>query len=50
MGSKTARFNLEERELINSRGFNTSELKEMRKLVNENVEFFKNKWNEYFNN
>jgi hypothetical protein len=48
--NKTAKFTLEEIELVKSRGFNASELKEMRKLVDENVELFKNKWNEYFNN
>jgi hypothetical protein len=48
--NKTAKFTLEEIELVKSRGFNASELKEMRKLVDENVELFKYKWNEYFNN
>jgi hypothetical protein len=48
--NKTAKFTLEETELVKSRGFNASELKEMRKLVDENVELFKYKWNEYFNN
>jgi hypothetical protein len=48
--NKTAKFNLEQIELVKSRGFNATELKEMRKLVNENVELFKNKWDEYFNN
>ena len=48
--SKTAKFNLETIELTRSRGFNASELKEIRKLVNENFELFINKWNEYFNN
>ena len=48
--NKTAKFNIEEVELVKARGFNASELKEMRKLVNENVELFKNKWDEYFNN
>ncbi|MGY0406774.1 MAG: DUF4160 domain-containing protein [Polaribacter sp.] len=48
--NKTAKYNLEEIELVYSRGFNASDLKEMRKLVNENVELFKNKWNEYFIN
>jgi hypothetical protein len=48
--NKTAKFTLEEIELVKSRVFNASELKEMRKLVDENVELFKYKWNEYFNN
>lgn len=48
--NKTAKFSLEAVELVMSRGFNASELKEIRKLVNDNVELFKNKWDEYFNN
>ncbi|MFV0541073.1 MAG: DUF4160 domain-containing protein [Aestuariibaculum sp.] len=48
--NKTAKFDLNEIELVRSRGFNASELKEMRKLVIDNVEFFKNKWDKYFNN
>ena len=47
---KTAKFNLETVELIRSRKFNASELKDIRKLVEENKELFNNKWNEYFNN
>ena len=48
--NKTAKFNLETVELIRSRKFNASEIKEIRKLVEENKELFNNKWNEYFNN
>lgn len=48
--SKTAKFNLEPLEIFYSRGFNASELSEMRKLVMENLEFLINKWYEYFNN
>jgi len=48
--NKVAKFNLEEVELVRSRGFNASELKEIRKLVADNVNLFKNKWDEYFNN
>ena len=49
--SKTAKFNVEgDVELIRSRGFNASELKEIRKLVDGNVALFKNKWHEYFGN
>lgn len=47
--NNTAKFVLEPLELIQSRGFNASELREIRKLVEENVILFKNKWNEYFN-
>jgi hypothetical protein len=45
---KTAKFEIENLELIRSRKFNASELKEIRKLVEENTDLFKNKWNEYF--
>lgn len=48
--NKTAKFYLNEIELVHSRGFNASDLKEIRKLVDDNVELFKNKWNEHFNN
>lgn len=48
--NNTAKFVLEPLELVQSRGFNASELREIRKLTEENVILFKNKWNEYFNN
>ena len=47
---KTAKFNLLNIELVYSRGFNASEIKEIRKLVDKNVVLFKQKWDEYFNN
>ncbi len=47
--NKTAKFYLNPVELERSRGFNAKEIKELRKLVNDNFELFKNKWNEYFN-
>lgn len=47
--NKTAKYNLIEITLVKSNGFNTSELKEIRKLVDSNVELFKIRWNEYFN-
>jgi hypothetical protein len=47
--SKTAKFSIKEIELLRSRGFNASELKEIRKLVDANTVLFKIKWNEYFN-
>jgi hypothetical protein len=47
---KTAKFNLQPLELVFSRGFNSSELSQMRKLVKENSELLINKWHEYFNN
>lgn len=46
---KTAKILLGPIELIKSKGFNASELKLVRMLVNENVAFFKEKWHEYFN-
>ena len=47
--NKTAKFYLEPIELEKSRGFNAKEIGELRKLVNSNLELFKNKWNEHFN-
>ena len=46
---KTAKFNLQPIELVKSRKFNASELRELRKLVEEYSGFFKTKWYEYFN-
>ena len=48
--NKIAKFNLEPLKLIKSRKFNASEIKEIRKLVENNTELFKQKWNEHFNN
>lgn len=48
--NKTAKFNLEPIELVRSRKFTSSEMKEIRNLVEANKEFYKEKWNEYFNN
>ena len=47
--NKTAKFDVELVELIKSRGFTASQIKEIRKLVEGNLELFKFKWNEYFN-
>ena len=47
---KVAKFNLEPIELIKSSKFNASELQQIRKIIEENSEHFKTKWNEYFNN
>ena len=50
-GDATAKFNIELIvELVKSKRFNASELKEIRNLVVENHEYFKTKWYEYFNN
>ena len=46
--NKTAKFHIENVELARSRKFTVSEIKEMRKLVEENKELIKTKWNEYF--
>lgn len=48
--NKTAKFNLEFIELVRSNKFNARELKTIRKLVEENVELFKKKWNEFYDN
>lgn len=44
----TAKFNLQNVELLKSRRFNAKEIREIRKLVLENSELFKSKWDEYF--
>lgn len=46
--NKTAKFNIEFIELVRSNRFNAKELKDIRKLVEENVELFKNKWIEFY--
>ncbi|MCB9202566.1 MAG: DUF4160 domain-containing protein [Flavobacteriales bacterium] len=48
--TKTAKFNLEPIELIYTRRFKSSEISEIRKLVEENSEYLISKWHEYFNN
>ncbi|WP_395044573.1 DUF4160 domain-containing protein [Flavobacterium sp.] len=47
---KTAKFNIENIELIKSYGFNASSLKQISNLVEENQELLKQKWDEFFNN
>lgn len=49
-GEKTAKFDVRNHQLINSYKFSSSELREIRILVEQNKELFTNKWNEYFNN
>lgn len=46
---KTAKLNLLPVEVVKVKGFKANEQKEIRKLVEENVELFKKQWNEYFN-
>lgn len=47
--NKTAKFKLAPVELLKSKKFNSSELRKIRIIVEENVELFSLKWNEYFN-
>ena len=46
----TAKFILKNAELVKSNRFNANELREIRKLVVENLELFKTKWDEHFTN
>ena len=46
----TAKFSLKNAELLKSKRFNANELNENRKLVLENIELFKTKWDERFTN
>ncbi len=47
--NKTAKYNLYPIELVKSKGFNASELKTIGIIIENNIEFLKEKWNEYFN-
>ncbi|MDP2061187.1 MAG: DUF4160 domain-containing protein [Flavobacteriaceae bacterium] len=47
---KTAKFNLEPVELTKSIRFSASEIKEIRKIIEQNQALFKLKWDEYFIN
>ena len=47
---KTAKFNIENVELIKSSGFNSSELKTIRNLVEDKQELLIQKWDEFFSN
>ena len=42
-------FSLENVELVKSRNFSAKELLEIRKIINFELNIFKNKWHEYFN-
>jgi len=46
----TAKFLLKNAELIKSKRFTASELSDIRKIVLENIELFKTKWDERFTN
>jgi Fe2+ or Zn2+ uptake regulation protein len=47
---KTAKFNLEDIELVKSSGFSASELKQIRNLVELNQRLLIQKWDEFFSN
>lgn len=49
-GECTAKFYLEPVELGKSRKFSAVEINSIRILIIENINLFKSKWNEYFNN
>lgn len=49
-GDATAKFNLFPVELVKSKRFKANEINDIRKLVLENRELFKQKWDEYFSN
>lgn len=46
----TAKFLLNNAELAKSKRFNAKELNEIRKIILDNLELFKTKWNERFTN
>jgi hypothetical protein len=49
--NKTAKYDLIPIvDLVKSNGFNSSELKEIRTIIENNTELLILKWNEYFNN
>jgi hypothetical protein len=45
----TCKFELEPIELIGNKGFKASELREIRILIQQNIDFLINRWNEHFN-
>jgi len=47
-GDHYAKFWLSPVVLVRSVGFNSGELNHLRRMVEENREFFKGKWDEYF--
>lgn len=46
---KTAKFLLDPVELLNSKNFSASELREIRILIQQNINLLTTSWNEYFN-
>lgn len=49
-GENTAKFTLETVELIRSRGFNSKDINNIRKMIIKNQNHLINNWDEYFNN
>lgn len=47
-GDATAKYELMPVMLVRSKKFTAGELSEIRKLVEQNLELFLNKWNEHF--
>jgi len=46
---KTAKYCLTPLGLVKSTGFNASDLRKIGTLIDDNIELFKQRWNEYFN-
>lgn len=46
---KTAKFNLNPIELVVSKKFSATELREIRILIQNNLEFLETRWDEHFN-
>jgi 5-enolpyruvylshikimate-3-phosphate synthase len=46
----TAKFFLKNAELAKSKRFNVNEINELRKIILDNLELFKTKWDERFTN
>lgn len=46
---KTAKFLLDPVELLNSKNFSASELREIRILIQQNINLLTTSWDEYFN-
>ena len=49
LADKYAKFWINPIQLAESDGFRSSEITEIRKMVEENKKLFEEKWNEYFN-
>ena len=46
---KTSKFDLDPVELVSNKGFKASELREIRILIQQNIDLLKNRWDEHFN-